>query len=83
MSTALVRASIRQAASWDFKCGKHPKAKSKCPLVNVTQTDAITSKPISAVQDRVTLHFAENKIKSIYIFEKYLLWLKPFQPQEF
>ena len=31
----------------------------------------------------VTLHFAENKIKSVYIFEKYLLWLKRFQPQEF
>ena len=31
----------------------------------------------------VTLHFAENKIKSAYIFEKYLLWLKRFQPQEF
>ena len=28
----------------------------------------------------VTLHFAENKIKSVYIFEKYLLC---FQPQEF
>lgn len=44
----------------DLKYGKHWEAKFECVLVHFTQTHTTLSNPVSAVQDSVTLNFAER-----------------------
>lgn len=52
----------------DLKYGKHWETKFECLLVNFTQTHTTLSNPVSAVQDSVTLNFAERTKENQYIF---------------